>query len=189
MRVAYLNMTNTSHQCPSGLRQRTDSGVRTCAPYSDSATCSSVLLEPNGFHYSSVCGRIKAYQVSTLDGFQTRSIDTYYVDGVSLTHGRSTRHHIWTFSGRHHCPCGPAPAFVGNDYFCDGVDTRTINLNNPMWDGEDCGSNTCCSFNTPPWFYKQLSQPTTDNVEMRVCRDQDRRDEDVAIEAVEIYIK
>ena len=69
MRVAHLDMTNTSHQCPSGFRQRTDSGVRTCAPYSDSATCSSILLEPNGFHYSSVCGRIKAYQVSTLDGF------------------------------------------------------------------------------------------------------------------------
>ena len=197
MRVAHLNMTNTSHQCPSGLRQRTDSGVRTCAPYSDSATCSSVLLEPNGLHYSSVCGRIKAYQVSTLDGFyQTRSggIDSYYVDGVSLTHGRSTRHHIWTFScrnrsGRNGCSCGSVPAFVGNDYFCDGVDTSTINLNNPLWDGEDCGSNTCCSFNTPPWFYKQLSQPTTDNVEMRVCRNQERSNEDVAIEVVEIYIK
>ena len=123
--------------------------------------------------------------------FTTRSggIDTYYVDGVSLTHGRSPRYHIWTFSGRRHCPCGPVPAFVGNDYFCDGTSTNTINLNYPLWDGEDCGSNTCCSFNTPPWFWKQLSQPTTDNVEMRVRRNQDRRDEDVAIEAVEIYIR
>ena len=30
MRVAELDMTNSSHQCPSSLRQRTDSGKRTC---------------------------------------------------------------------------------------------------------------------------------------------------------------
>ena len=30
MRVAYLDMTNSSHQCPSGLRQHTDSSIRTC---------------------------------------------------------------------------------------------------------------------------------------------------------------
>ena len=30
MRVAELDMTNSSHQCPSGLRQRTDSNIRTC---------------------------------------------------------------------------------------------------------------------------------------------------------------
>jgi hypothetical protein len=30
MRVAELDMTNSSHQCPSGLRQRNDSNIRTC---------------------------------------------------------------------------------------------------------------------------------------------------------------
>ena len=48
MRVAYLDMTNSSHQCPSGLRQRTDSGVRSCAAYSFSRTCSSVLYRSHG---------------------------------------------------------------------------------------------------------------------------------------------
>ncbi len=61
------------------------------------------------------------------------SIDSYYVDGISLTYGRP-RKHIWTFAssleeiGDHlhsNCPCininqaGSAstpPAFVGNDY-------------------------------------------------------------------------
>ena len=55
--------------------------------------------------------------------------------------------------------------------------------NDPLWDGDGCTApNPCCSFNNPPWFYKQLPQPTTDNIEMRVCK------EDVAIEIVEIYI-
>jgi dynein heavy chain len=54
MRVAYLDMTNRTHQCPSGLRQRTDSGVRSCAPYSDSATCSSVLHRTHNIQYSNI---------------------------------------------------------------------------------------------------------------------------------------
>ena len=60
----------------------------------------------------------------------------------------------------------------------------------PLWDGAGCGPlNTCCSFNNPPWFLKQLPQPTTDDIEMRVCRDQLVNDENVAIEVIEIYIQ
>ena len=40
----------------------------------------------------------------------------------------------------------------------------------PLWDGKGCGpTNTCCSFNTPPWFVKDLSSATTDNIEMHGC--------------------
>ena len=59
----------------------------------------------------------------------------------------------------------------------------------PLWDGEGCGQfNTCCSLNYPPWFMKEIA-PTTDNIEMRLCADQDRSDEDVTFEAVEIYVQ
>ena len=44
MRVAYLDTTNSSHQCPSGLRQRTDGNKRTCGINSNSAGCSSVTI-------------------------------------------------------------------------------------------------------------------------------------------------
>ena len=58
----------------------------------------------------------------------------------------------------------------------------------PLWDGAGCGPlNTCCSFNRPPWFYKQLPHPTTSDIEMAVCRD--FSDEDIAIETVEIYVQ
>ena len=57
-----------------------------------------------------------------------------------------------------------------------------------LWDGVGCGTqNECCSFNTPPWFFKQLPQPTTEDIEMRVCRDEDSDNEDILIEIVEIY--
>ena len=50
------------------------------------------------------------------------------------------------------------------------------------------GFSTRCTLNNPPWFYKELPQSTTDDVEMRVCRDQDIADEDIRVELVDIYI-
>jgi hypothetical protein len=101
------------------------------------------------------------------------------------------------------CPCintatadraARPPAFVGNDYFCDtGSASRygyVVHKRDPLWDGAGCGSkNACCSFNNPPWFYKQLPQSTTDDIEMRVCRDEPYENEDILIEAVEIYVQ
>ena len=214
-RVAELDMTNSSHQCPSGLRQRTDSNLRTCVRDSDSPGCSSVTFSSATLEYSRVCGKIIAYQFGHTDAFADTgrgsdpSIDTYYVDGVSLTHG-SPRQHIWTLAAAHNeatrldfnCPCSNTanratqpPAFVRNDYFCDTGSRVSITSfifydDDPLWDGAGCGPlSTCCAFNNPPWFYKQLPQPTTDDIEMRVCRDEDASNEDIAIEMVEIYIR
>lgn len=88
----------------------------------------------------------------------------------------------------------PPPAFVGNDYFCDSGGDTHINHHfygdNPLWDGAGCGPlNTCCTFNNPPWFYKELPQPTTDDIEMRLCTDQGRGDEDSVVEIVDIYVQ
>ena len=163
-----------------------------------------------------MCGKIKAYQIGSTDAFGINpdNIESYYVDGVSLTHGRP-RQHIWTFASaldestssysypQAKCPCTnintsnsatPPPAFVGNDYFCDtGSSDSFTNIfysDDPLWDGTGCGPyNTCCSFNNPPWFYKQLPQPTTDDIEMRVCRSDSGSREDISIEAFDIYIR
>ena len=219
MRVAELDMKNSSHQCPSGLMEQNDAGKRTCVPNLDSATCSSVTFLVNTLDYSQVCGRIIGYQYYSTNAFgyisgsliySPQSIDSYYVDGVSLTHG-NPRQHIWTFAAAagetSHpdsiCPCTntntastapPPPSFVGNDYFCDtGSSTsssRTFYSEDPLWDGDGCGPlSTCCSFNNPPWFYKQLPQHTTDDIEMRVCRDQDASNEDIALEMVDVFIQ
>ena len=220
MRVAELDMTNSSHQCPSGLMQRTElnSGKHTCGINSNSATCSSVTYPVKTLEYSEVCGKIIAYQVGSPDTFRNStctntSINTYYVDGVSLTHG-NPRHHIWTFaagldeyaatSPQSNCPCTdtlrsneatPPPSFIGNDYFCDtgsagGYQSGRFYGEDPLWDGAGCGpQNTCCSFNNPPWFYKQLPQHTTDDIEMRVCRDQPYEKEDIAIEMIDIFVQ
>ena len=211
VRVAELDMTNSSHQCPSGLTQHNDSNIRTCRRMESSGGCSSVMINIP-YSYSRVCGRVIAYQVGTTNAFYPRRnamLEDDYVDGVSLTHGEQ-RQHVWTFvAGLQEddffstCPCTtnaratPPPNFVGNDYFCEAGTPRNtlpatimIYIDDPLWDGRGCiPSNPCCSFNNPPWFYKQLLQPTTDDLEMRVCRDEDVSNEDIALESVEIYVQ
>jgi hypothetical protein len=110
-----------------------------------------------------------------------------FVDGITQTHGdHRPRQHIWTFAATDNvskCPCSGgnlAPPEVGSDYFCDvGV----------VWDGNCQTPDPCCSFNNPPWFYKQLPQSTTDGIEMRVCTNEQRNEEDVWIQLVEIYVQ
>ena len=60
----------------------------------------------------------------------------------------------------------------------------------PLWDGAGCGlANTCCSLNNPPWFYKHTSTTMSDNIEMRICSDQNVDNEDTPIETIELYVK
>ena len=213
MRVAELDMTDATNQCPDDLKLRT-TPLRTCRIKSTgSGTCSSDMFSVDGVQYSKVCERIRAYQVGATDVYHNPNIDTYYVDGVSLTHGSSPRQHIWTFACAHDdddqrpnskCACTntaisdmvqPPPQCVGDDYFCDislatAPSHQSFYSDYPLWDGAGCGpQSTCCSFNSPPWFYKQLPQTTTDDIEMRVCRDQERDDKDIAMEIIELYVQ
>ena len=60
----------------------------------------------------------------------------------------------------------------------------------PLWDGAGCGKySTCCDFNSPPWFRKEISSPISDDIEMRLCADEDRADEDINFETLDIYVQ
>ena len=213
MRVADLDMTNTTQQCPPAFRAIT-SPRRLCGTHGSG--CVSTTFPVHGVQYSHVCGRIKGYQYSTPDAFyryfldHTLTIDDLYVDGAILTHGQRPRKHIWTFAATAYeafsdhvaCPCtktdtpytGRVPPFIGEDYFCD-TGTRTLVwnsffLNDPLWDGAGCGpTSTCCEFNTPPWFCKELPQPTTDDIELRLCVNEGLGNEDVLLEQYEIFVQ
>ena len=171
MRVANIDMTNTSQNCPSGL-SLISSPKRVCDITSDE--CVSNDFDIHGVQYSHICGRVIGYQKNINYAFfyHSRGIDGRYVTGVSLTHGQSPRQHIWTFAGaldetsgsnsNTKCPCinpnlNPTPtlpSFIGNDYFCDTAleafwtsvpNYASIQVSDPLWDGEGCGStNTCC---------------------------------------------
>ena len=208
-RIAFFNMSDPSQQCPSSWNLFT-SPVRGCIASDTSApSCDSAIFPSNGRLYSRVCGRIIAYQKGSVNAFNSSvvsnpGIEGAYVDGVSLTHGGpGSRQHIWTFVGAAYesgtdpdfiCPCTSTsnwphqvPSFIGNSYFCD-TGNRGSNTPDgtfypdPLWDGSGCGfGSSCCEFNNPPWFCATLPQPTTDDLELRICRDQLSSNEEVVI--------
>ena len=214
MRVANLNMTDTNQQCPSGFRLIT-SPKRTCG--TPGSSCVFTTFPLNGVKYSKVCGKIISYQYGHPDAFAPYyynsglTIDSGYVNGISLTHGQTSRKHVWTFaaavdeirSNHWVCPCtktdtpytGRVPSFIGQDYFCDTGSRYRHQAHHfysadPLWDGSGCGStSSCCGFNNPPWFCKQLPQPTSDDIEMRLCVDEPSSNENIALETVEIYVQ
>ena len=211
-RVAYLNMSDASQQCPSVWREYT-TPHRTCGRRSSSPSCEGLTHTTGSEQYDQVCGRIIGYQLGSPDSFgnASLSIDTYYVDGVSVTHG-SPRQHIWSFangllevlSDRYYtCPCvngstagDRIPSFVGQNYFCETGITQWDGgfifwpNGDPLWDGQGCGRNSsCCTFNSPPWFNVQLSSPTTDDIEVRICGDEGIGNEDSPIQLMELYVK
>ena len=130
------------------------------------------------------------------------TIDGPYVDGVSMTHG-SPRRHIWTFAAsrshvqgadRTQCPCvnrdrrielgALPPSFVGRDYFCD------VEFNGALWDATGCRHPTdhCCN-NSNPWFSVSLPAPTSDDIEVRICGDQDEGIEYTRLSYLQFYVQ
>uniref|UniRef100_A0A1X7UWI6 Fibrinogen C-terminal domain-containing protein n=2 Tax=Amphimedon queenslandica TaxID=400682 RepID=A0A1X7UWI6_AMPQE len=149
-RLAYLNMTDSTVNCPSGFRLYQSGGVRACGrPVTSSGSCVSVQFPSHGISYSQVCGRVVGYQYGSTDavddawGSNHNNLNADYVDGVSITRG-SPRQHVWTLmaglheattahcNGRYNCPCSEGSpqnstlqSFIGNDYFCESANPAT----------------------------------------------------------------
>ena len=221
-RVANLNMSDTSQQCPGEwiLQTRSSEPRRLCGRGSGGAGCLSAVYSTYGISYNQVCGRVIGYEINSADAFGlfaggSQTIEGPYVDGVSLTHGSpGTRQHIWSFAAgisqisliflsADSCPCVggmAAPSYVANDYFCESGNSgglailSTFYASDPLWDGQGCGSPPCCELTSPPgvtapWFCKQLPQATTNDIEARICGDEDTSNEDTPVEHIELYIR
>ena len=218
-RAAYLNMSDPTQTCPPAWELITTPRRSCARPSSAGGlTCYSAMFPTQGVQYSQVCGRIIGYQVGQPQAFvfenrnRPQPIDGAYVDGVSLTYG-NPQQHIWTFAASldetgtsntdSRCSCtnplyqNNVPSFVGNSYFCEtGVptgqryDSSTFHADDPLWDGQGCGpTSTCCTFNNPPWFCKQLPQSTTADLEVRLCSVDGSIHENTPVDLIEIYVK
>ena len=167
MRVAELDMTNATAECPESLCLNY-SIPRTCRLCMYRGGCSSEIYSV-GVTYSRVCGQIIGYQIGSPDEFL--SGEELSVDGVKLTHDLR-RDHIWTFAAtsrealtykQSYCPCTaglndnvalPPHSYFGT--FCavgnmnDDHDSGMFYTDDPLWDGLGCqGGNQCVSFNNP----------------------------------------
>ena len=219
MRVANIDLTDPEATCPSGLTLITTSeGRRLCYQETSSAInrCDSSFFSSKTANYSKVCGRVRGYRDGNLNGFYgstltthtTGTIDTYYVDGVSITYGSSPRQHIWTYVGSFSayfapgnwfnvCPCNTGntfqpPSYVGNDYYCESAaSSSSVVFDDPLWDGQDCQANEapCCTTPNMPWFIKTLGGQTSSDIELRVCAHAFATVQDTPLDLIELYVK
>ena len=212
--VASLNMSDPSQQCPSSWMLYSTSGVRGCGISNTSSGSCPGTSYATSHQYSRVCGRAIGYQIGSTDafGFQTiREIDSYYVYGVSITHG-TPRNHIWTYGAglteggyriqHDNCPCSNLshpdnifpPSFVGDNYYCESGNPTTgfvrsmLYPDDPLWDGEQCEGECCSNGKSPPWFSVELPNPTTDDIEVRICSSAPATD-NTPIQLLELYIQ
>ena len=214
-RIAFLNTTDTSQPCPGGTRQFSQSQpIRTCARVTHG--CMSLVYNTDYMPYQHVCGQVIGFQYRSPDAFspyyedRSKTIDDNYMDGVSITYGHFPRRHIWTLTAGldetrtdfRRCPCanryqtydGVIPPFVGSDYFCETGSRSAVGTDfysaDPLWDGEGCGAvSTCCTSTTAPWFCKTLPEISRENVEVRLCGDEDNNNENIPIQLIELYVQ
>ena len=193
VRMGYLNMSEQI-RCPQGFEFSKTNNINTCGKPVDHG-CQSIKFPSNSISYTKVCGMVTGYQKGLVYALWSRSssnnINQDYVDGVSITRG-SPRKHMWTFMAATHdgkdagaggCPCTnndkvpTPPSFVGDDYFCESgnpssdVRNTVVHTADLLWDGEKCGQfeNGCCEASSMPWFNRELNEPTTDYIELRLC--------------------
>ena len=213
--MANFNMSDPTQQCPSFWRENNTGGIRACGRPDNSVGNCPATSYAASHQYNRVCGRAIGYQIGSPDAFghsaRNQSLDSYYVYGISITHG-FPRNHIWTYAAglseggftgtQSNCPCSkPAdpgnalpPSFVGDNYYCESgnpANTWTYYQpysRDPLWDGEQCEGQCCSNGKSPPWFSVELPNPTTDDIEVRICSSGELGD-DTPIQLLELYIQ
>ena len=209
--------TSKGDACPSGWTNITTPDVIpkvVCRSENDASGCHSAIFNTYNITFTKICGQVKGYQKGYPDGFHsskhyTKSINDYYVDGLSITLG-NPRKHVWTYAvgasddyiyPNSNCPCaatpGPdPPAFVGDHYYCESGNTGTVSASDfytsdMLWDGYGChhADNNCCTNHDMPWFFRQFSRSIQDNLEARICHRRSLYNEDTLVESIELYIQ
>lgn len=189
--------------CPSPLQLKTFGSNRLCEKSSEKS-CVSITMSAGGQSYTKVRGKVTGYAFNSPDGFKTSgtSIDDLYVDGVSITHG-SPREHVWTYaaagSSNHRCPQNTddesyrQPSFVDSNYLCvrpadfigENVNTKDF-YDVPLWTTLGNCAGDCPDDLT---FCVTLTQATSDDLELRICTDESKANEDIYIKSFDFYVQ
>ena len=214
-RIAYLNMTEPGATCPPGLTERQFENIDYSLCGRNVVGCQSTFYSTiySQSLYSKVCGRVRGYQFGRGHSafIDSASIQSFYVEGISITHSNLPKKHIWTYAAGNRddqasiddCPCNNGStrsvvSFVGADYYCESgpdhfevSDEPGLLATDPLWDGKQCDEleTPCCTTPKMPWFTKSLPGYYSDQIEVRVCTNGGPASGDVPIDLIELYIK
>ena len=225
-KVADVNMSDPTHNCPTGFILQESVGKRGCTrsyTHRHEGSITQTSFDCKGNSYSEVCGRVIAYGAGGLKAFGTKyrgeehrkNIDSYYVDGVSITCG-TPREHIWTYAAGYldthqatveeqefQCPCSTdgirelVPDFVGEDYTCESARNQKASsivyadflYNDKLWDGKNLGPLEANCKKPCQYFYKRLKSATTRNIDVRLCNAEESHKQEIYITIIELFIK
>ena len=135
-----------------------------------------------------------------------KTIDQVYIDGLSITNG-SPRQHLWTYVVSlqesyiyftQNCPRDQSPynfrnvpSFVGDHFNCETGFTTSYRQytawSDPLWDGAGCVADRAHSCDRYGWFHREI-EPTQDDIEVRWCADENRNNENVFTDRLEIWV-
>ena len=202
-----VNFDNIDHPLCS---KEGDEGGCSSVYYPSPTSYSKVCGQVRGYQYGTPDG-IGPYLGGNPIPNLSLTIDDIYVDGVSITYGNPARKHIWTNIGAlgwndanvGSCPCHvnyqadlPPPTFIGQDYYCESANpvsgfSSTLYADDPLWDGQECGDieAPCCINSLMPWFTKDIKEEVGDDIEVRLCRNEDIVNEDVPVDILELFVK
>ena len=192
-RIAHLSYENNISQCFDGLKSTEDSW---CVQTSDMPGCSHTIFSTGKMNYSYVCASIIGYGINTPDAFQDivristeQVLSGNYVDGISLTYNTTSEMtHIWTLASHFiyttNCEMSTeVEEIVGTNYTCLPFKVSAGELPHCRV-GREASSDDC----QPKTFFRALHRVTNSGIQMRLCRDQYRDDEDIAINKLDIYV-
>ena len=153
----------------------------------------SAVFNTEGLSFQEVHSEMTAYQYGSMDAFHlSNGIDSFYVDGFSLTLGDSdgNRDHLYTWAvglyqsttTNHSCPDiggNPVPSFVGSDYFCESGN------NGSSWNSQ---------WYSPQLFATdqvslELASQTSQVIEARLMSDQESNNEDIGVHTFKLLVR
>lgn len=159
--------------------------------------------------YREVRAVIRAFGFGGPDAFNRlfvgaeNSVDSFYVDGVSLTVGEPRRH-VFTWAqglvdnaigSSDSCPCvdgAAAPAIVGDRYLCEAGDTSCCHFwdfTDVLWDGNQLGDTCRASPEGGSSVVLTLDGEETEPLEVRILHDEGADDEDLAVQKLDLFVR
>ena len=196
-RIGYLNMSDPFHSCPEGFKE-VDGSSRGCKKASRKTTCSSMIFaNPDKIQFSKVCGTVAAGQHNNPDGFiREGEMAGWEYDGISV-HLRQSNIYLVVLGapGEQYeswftCPCKALDDPMQATLMTFATDLSPSKFCPSGVNQGSCPAKiNCCAAGGLPPFCITLPEVTTDDLELRVCLDQDESDEDISVQQVELLVQ